>query len=458
MAQPEMMAIGDSLFNGVRSLTINAELAKWSVPAQVAKALGIPFRTPTYPRAAVINMENWLRMLPDIDDIDSDVSDNIAAWLADVPAPCDPFDNIAIASTTFSDMFTRTWKVAQGQIDTLKGQINVKGGLMALSAHLGELFFAFNTRFLLNPSLDPSAPAKSSLEIAAERKPKRLLVSIGANNGLWEMGFDGNPDGFTPADINDLQTFILGGSGVTGLATLPAEIQHIYLNTLPLPSSVANLMPIPDGAESVKPGPGKYFANYENRFSLGSYAQLSADAVAAMDQRVAQVNNTIQQLATKDPRIHIVRQDEVLKKYDSKHNADAAVVVTHDGTTLSNVMTEAGIWPFPQFRCGGLMGLDGMHPTIVGYGLMAQQVLAAIQQEEGIAATYPIDLPRTVYDADTLLDSNSNPNGGVPRAWAAVLWAWRDIRRAKASGVAAPQGDHEDATQALMKAIRFKID
>ena len=41
MPQPEMMAIGDSLYNGVRSLTITRDLAKWSVPAQVANALNI---------------------------------------------------------------------------------------------------------------------------------------------------------------------------------------------------------------------------------------------------------------------------------------------------------------------------------------------------------------------------------------------------------------------------------
>lgn len=59
-----MMVIGDSLFNGVRSLTINEQLAQWRTPVQVAKGLGIPFITPDYPRNVVTNFEQWLRGFP----------------------------------------------------------------------------------------------------------------------------------------------------------------------------------------------------------------------------------------------------------------------------------------------------------------------------------------------------------------------------------------------------------
>jgi len=74
MPNPEMMAIGDSLYNGVRSLSINASLAQWSVPAQVARALNIPFTVPEYPRNVVVDMEHWLRMFPDIPGIAQDVT------------------------------------------------------------------------------------------------------------------------------------------------------------------------------------------------------------------------------------------------------------------------------------------------------------------------------------------------------------------------------------------------
>ena len=44
--RPELMAIGDSIYNGTRSLTTNAEMAQNAVPAQVARAFGWDFRAP----------------------------------------------------------------------------------------------------------------------------------------------------------------------------------------------------------------------------------------------------------------------------------------------------------------------------------------------------------------------------------------------------------------------------
>jgi hypothetical protein len=73
----DMMAIGDSLFNGVRSLTINQQLAQWSAPAQVARALGIPFANPDYPRNVVINFEQWLREFPNVAGVAIDIGQNI---------------------------------------------------------------------------------------------------------------------------------------------------------------------------------------------------------------------------------------------------------------------------------------------------------------------------------------------------------------------------------------------
>ncbi len=48
--RPEMMAIGDSLYNGVSSFRINWWLSEWSVPAQVAIPLGLIHQTDWEPR------------------------------------------------------------------------------------------------------------------------------------------------------------------------------------------------------------------------------------------------------------------------------------------------------------------------------------------------------------------------------------------------------------------------
>ena len=47
---PDVMAIGASVFNGVRSATITRELAEKSAPAQVARQTGWRLLPPDYPR------------------------------------------------------------------------------------------------------------------------------------------------------------------------------------------------------------------------------------------------------------------------------------------------------------------------------------------------------------------------------------------------------------------------
>src|SRR5437868_4969057 len=81
---------------------------------------------------------------------------NINFWLT-FPKPssgASAFDNIAIASTTYKDMVTRTWRTAADEIAQL--QATYGDHLAGLGGPLAALFFAFNTRFLLNPSGDPN--------------------------------------------------------------------------------------------------------------------------------------------------------------------------------------------------------------------------------------------------------------------------------------------------------------
>ena len=450
MPQPAMMAIGDSLFNGVRSLTINQQLAHWSAPAQVARALGIAFILPDYPRNVVINFEQWLREFPNLIGVADDVGNNVGFWDTFPKSALPQFDNIAIASATYADMSCRTWKTADDEIASLHGTLGDNFG--KLGANIAELFFAFNTRFLLNPGADRALAAKSSLQIVAERKPPRLLVSIGANNGLWEMGFAAEASGgiggvsgpFNKDDLKDLETF------VAGLKALPPNVKHIYMNALPMPGAVADMMPVPDVSDTSKPGAGKYYATYENRFGF-NYATLTGAQVAANDATVRAINERVATLAASDPRIHVVPIDQAFMAYDYKSNPDAKTV-TARGKILSNLMLEGPELLFPDFWRGGLMGLDGMHPTIVGYAIMAQEILKSIEIHEGIAASVPpsVDL---AYQVDTLLQK-------VPFSWDIVLDLALDIRRAIAasSGVQRPTGQKYDAVSGLLAAVRFKYD
>ncbi len=446
-----MMAIGDSLFNGVRSLTINQTLAQWSAPAQVARALGIPFASPDYPRNVVVNFEHWLADFPNLIGIVADLVGNIEFWDQNPKSNLPQFDNIAIASTVYADLWTRTAHVAQTEIAGLHASLGA--GFNKAGTDIAGLFFAFNTRFLLNPTGDPGLADLSSIDIVARRQPERLLVSIGANNGLWEMGFaaeasagiGGSTGPFNSQDLADLKTLI------SKLASLPRSVKHIYVNALPVPSMVANMMPVPDVSDTDPPGPGKYYPVYENRFGF-NYATLTSSQMAANDAAVTAVNTLLRkEAASADARIHIVPIDQVFAAYDYKTN-HAARTVSAGGKTLSNIMLEGPHFLFPQFWRGGLIGLDGMHPTIVGYAIVAAAIIAAIQQyEPEVSIQQPNFLD--AYQADSLLQK-------VPLSWDLVLDLSLDIRRGLAHEAAAgaPTGEKNDAVANLLDVLKFKID
>ncbi len=80
-----------------------------------------------------------------------------------------------------------------------------------------------------------------------------------------------------------------------------------------------------------------------------------------------------------DKRLHFVDLAALLRSYDSKHRkrTKTNVVKLANGKTITNVMTEGDVLGlFGGFRRGGSQGLDGMHPTVVGYGLMAHRVIS----------------------------------------------------------------------------------
>jgi hypothetical protein len=171
--------------------------------------------------------------------------------------------------------------------------------------------------------------------------------------------------------------------------------------------------------------------------------------MAANDAAVIAVNARLAKEAAADARIHIVPMDQLFTAYDFKTNP-AANRVPIDGKVLSNLMLEGPSLLFPTFWRGGLQGLDGMHPTIVGYALMAQDILKSIQTFEGIVAVAPPDIT-VAYQADTLLQT-------VPISWDVVLDLALDIRRADASRLQLPTGMKYDAVSGLLDALKFKIN
>lgn len=451
--RPEMMAIGDSLYQGVRSLTIKRGMMQLSAPALVAEALGIrhKFSCPDPARPILIDMEEWLKMLPDLDAIRDDLAASTDYWLARPVSPSGRllFENIAIASATVADLYTDTWRTAH---DFLSAQPGLKRRLKKLDLaglNLGAIVQALNTRFTLNPSGRKAFQGLTQMDMVAARLPKRLLVNIGSNNGLWDIAFEANPRGQVRlrTELTEL---------AARLNALPPNVEAIYFNNLPPPSTVPNLMPVPDRVEwERKPGKGKYYAQYENRFGFG-HGTMTSKELQKLDEHVAKVNREAQQILRdafeNKARLHFVDLAAMLKAYNSKHERRTAknVIKVKDGRTtktLSNVTTEADFWG--GFARGGFMGLDGMHPTVVGYAVMAQEVTKAILAAEPGTSAKAIDFDEA-FRRDKLLTD-------MPAIWSPGLWLWRDVRRARSRGEPDPggQGDRRDVAVVLDAAARM---
>jgi hypothetical protein len=165
-----------------------------------------------------------------------------------------------------------------------------------------------------------------------------------------------------------------------------------------------------------------------------------------LDARVAKANEEARQIlraAFDDKkRLHFVDLASLLKSRDAKHRkqTDKNVIRLKNRKTLSNVTTEAN--PFGGFARGGLAGLDGMHPTVVGYALMAGRVLEAIAKAEPGQRPKAIDLDQA-FERDKLLTD-------MPGIWSLALWLWRDVRRAQGRGDPDPASAPERADVACV--------
>ena len=326
-------------------------------------------------------MERWLRKLPDLGDIKADLAKNTDYWFEKPASPTGRlfFENLAVASATIADLTTQTWQSAHDYLRALPNGTKSKIKKLKFDGlAFGDIVQALNARFTLNPSGKRAFRSLSQLGLVAARQPRRLLVNIGANNGLWDIAFEANPRGRV-VFRRDLKAL------ARQLSALPADVEHIYFNNLGLPSSVPNLMPLPDlieQHETNKPGKGKYYRRYENRFGFG-YGSMTGQQLERLDRHVTKVNAQAREILEDafagDKRLHFVDLAALLQSYDSKHQKRTArnVVKLANGKTITNVMTEGDfLGLFGGFRRGGSQGLDGMHPTVVGYGLMAHRVIS----------------------------------------------------------------------------------
>jgi hypothetical protein len=166
----------------------------------------------------------------------------------------------------------------------------------------------------------------------------------------------------------------------------------VVVNSLLKPRFIPNLMPRHDPDRYSE---DKYYPEYIARLGDGT-TSLSGDQLAKFDQQIAQVNGetNARMQAVLGDRLTFVDIYTACDQHDGKHYANRYVLVPEKGYMFRNMPIEV---LFGHFQRGGIAGLDNMHPTVVGYAVLAQTVLQALQSP----ATVSID---DAYNADTLLN------------------------------------------------------
>ncbi len=421
--RPPVMAIGNSMSNGVRSLTIRDELAALSPVQQFVEAVGLPMTRPVYPREVLFDLEAMAREgITSLFSLQSSIMKNAKAWLTAKPKAKPLFhDNLSCAGADWSDMFDRRGGDARAEALAAYAQLQASDNLELGAA--ARLWFSINDAFLLDPNAGTAfaeTSQLSQLEQVASRLPERLLVNIGANEGLFRFGMLG------AYDNTDLDFATCAGAqeivrqarrlGQFLAAHLRNDLKIVYFNTLIRPRAVPNLAPYQDkdflSNATRKALNGKYYSEYSTKVALR--APVTPKAMKAYDQVIKTANDE----AVKAIRGRTGGDADQAGAGRSLHRVSSSMIPSTMATAASVEIKKAGKLvkritnlPFassPLKFQGGIAGLDNMHPSAIGYAAIANEMIKAYNAAEGASAAL-IDLP-SLYRKDSLLKS-------PPKSW-----------------------------------------
>lgn len=444
--RPEMMAFGDSLYNGVQSLRINWWLAEWSAPSLIAIRLGLieerygdrngrrRFYAPQYPSSGAnpaetidygFNLEGLpsggFRLLKLAAMIGR--QDKLLTHLADQYEPPNrrPFvDNISFSGANSTDL--EGWTAGDFRNQARIARAQMKSGILPKFKKLGDAFTFSNATFVLNPMRNPCVEAMTPLDQIVFRQPRRLFINLGANNGIFRAAFSGASVTEPTCDANEPRSasgkvrcdgtihHFLTQRLVADLRSmgerLIAEpgVEVVYVNGISRPSRPANVV--------VEKGDGGQIAYHTDLFTRKDIpnAQMTAadnaadDANAAIQRLLGELNEKARS-AGAGPRFIYVDVDKAFERRDYKRcvaeqSAEACepkrvfIEATRfnipKSQSLDNrPMIAAGSDGLaygknfdPKIQQGGLFSFDNMHLSSIGYELMTEAVRLAIDPSD----------------------------------------------------------------------------
>lgn len=441
-----LVTIGDSLTMGYKSMAITDTDLSW--PVVVADALGLAGARFTYPRfpgprdcpGLPLNLEALVRGLQAAEEGQPPVVKQIRGVHAVTTAlshvkcywehgpgiiPPEPansyYHNLAIYGWSVADAYTRT--VGQAVV-----ALNAPpGGLAAFSPKVSQ----DDDRAMLITLRGPQAqqPGNTTTMVDAARwlgehgGIDTLVIALGANNALpaavklrlaWSNHPNEPPTVFTPTDFaKELATLTARVATINARRVIWATVPHV------------TVAPIAHGIGSKPPGQ-RYFERYihpwidERDFLPGVNPSLTAHQAWAIDAAIDQYNYRIKHMVY-DARTGKPARDWLILDLCGLLDRLAFRRYINDPTSQPAWWARkryqlppalAALIPTPDTQFfladssgrtqGGLISLDGVHPTTIGYAILADEVLKTIDHATGRRPPRDINFDQYVL-RDTLI-------------------------------------------------------
>jgi lysophospholipase L1-like esterase len=446
MAQHRLVAIGDSLTQGFLNGAVHR--TDWSFPAQVARALGERgrFRSPLFdgPGGIPLNLEWILRRLGDR------FGDRIG-WL-EAPAAILEVHRLLDEIETYWERGPGSRPVTGA---TLHHNLAVWGYEIADALDLDANFcdaqippprdnwlalperpLYRTARRVLNPSGLAEYGDLSALDVARRMARnggvENLVVMLGANHALGAM---------TRLEIRDSTEADLGLPPHRRRANLfrPEHFKSLYDRLIAAVDDVGaervflgsvphvTIPPVARGVGVFSNGYYEYYTRpwiWDKDFDPGRHAALTGEQARAIDARIDDYNAIIREAVGGAPNRFLIdvggqldrlafrrRRGAIAYQFPAglvaalRRNPTLGYLVDDDGqvrldTRFMRTRTFEGTTRLIQ---GGLFSLDGMHPTITGYGLVSAGVLREMRAVGAEVEHDDVDWDG-VLAADTLLN------------------------------------------------------
>ena len=443
-----LVTVGDSLTMGFKSLAIADTGLSW--PAILADTLGLGENDFTYPHfsgpvdcpglplnleaivrgidAAEAGSPLGVRQVREAFAVTAAVS-HVKSYWEHGPGSILPgasasyHDNLAIYGWDVRDAYTRTVGEALAAVTS---RSTVGAAFSPIVSHHEDraMLLTLQGPAVANPGVpDPTTMVDAARWLGQNGGIDTLVVALGSNNALpsvvklqlvWSSG--PHSSGYTVSAPSDFETDL--GELRDRIAEINAR--RVIWATVPH----VTVAPIARGL-GVKPSGSRYFARYTHawitdaEFDPAVNPYLTGQQARAIDSAIDQYNYAIKRLVyaartAEQPRDWLLLDmcgllDRLAyRRYIDSPDSRPSWwdVKAYDLPAALKMLTPRPDTRFFQSDVsgrtqGGLVALDGIHPTTIGYGILAQEVLAVMAHAD---TTLPkqVDFARLVR-MDTLI-------------------------------------------------------